>query len=64
MTYTGNPDDTVDGVICQCLTQKDIEALDVFEGDVSEYLLERKRMRIFKVYIVVQTNSSQSIFCN
>ncbi|CAO3625701.1 unnamed protein product [Mucor hiemalis] len=33
MTYTGNPDDTVDGVICQCLTQKDIEALDVFEGD-------------------------------
>ncbi|KAG1449177.1 hypothetical protein G6F46_000254 [Rhizopus delemar] len=33
MVYTGQPDDTVKGILCEGLNENDIKALDAFEGD-------------------------------
>ncbi|KAG0739516.1 hypothetical protein G6F58_010371 [Rhizopus delemar] len=33
MVYTGQPDDTVKGMLCEGLNENDIKALDAFEGD-------------------------------
>jgi hypothetical protein len=34
MIYTGNDTDSVSGILYQDLTEKDIQSLDVFEGEV------------------------------
>jgi MOSC domain-containing protein YiiM len=35
MVHTGNDQNYVSGVFCQNLTVKDLNSLDVFEGEVS-----------------------------
>ncbi|KAI7898336.1 uncharacterized protein BX663DRAFT_525479 [Cokeromyces recurvatus] len=34
MIYTGNKDDVVQGILCENLTANDLQALDIFEGNV------------------------------